>query len=318
MRKIKVLGIPFDFGQPHSGVRKSANYLRGKGLIKLLGNFTTVEDKGDLIFPLKFQENGSPQIKHEISSSSGNEKISNAIFEMDLEESFLLNVGGDHGLGLGSIHGILAHRPDTVVIWADAHGDINTPETSPSGNFHGMPLTFLLGLASNENFSWIRRKLLSEKLIFFGPRDLDEGEKALIEKHSIQYFSSDEINRVGTQEILSMALHRADPLGQCPIHLSFDVDVFDQKDISSTGTKVPAGPHLEELFLLGGLLADTGRLRSMDIVEFNPEIGTPEEVESSSALILEFLDSTLRQVMRFHERRIYRALPQNYFTAGIA
>ena len=318
MREIKLLGIPFDFGQDHSGVRDACRFLKEEGLVDLLRNIARVSDEGEINFPLKFKECHPGTIKQVASSSLCNEIISDTIEELDLNEKFLLNIGGDHGLALGSVHGVLSHNPETVVVWADAHGDINLPETSPSGNFHGMPLAFLLGLTKRSDFSWMRRNLLPEKLIFFGPRDLDEGELAIIEKYSIQYYSSDEINRVGAHEVLSMALHRADPLGIHPIHLSFDVDVFDQHDIAATGTKVSNGPKLEEVFLLGGYLADTGRLRSMDLVEFNPRIGSTEEVRASTALILEFLECTLRQIFHPQVGHIYNAIPKNYFTAGIA
>lgn len=301
MKDIKVLGIPFDFGQDHIGVRLAPHVLRESNLISRLQEIAPTIDREDIIFPFKLKESKQEgAIKHSLAASLGTKSISDQIERENLDESFLLNIGGDHGLSLGTIHGLLAHRPETIVVWADAHGDINTPEVSPSGNFHGMPLAFLLGLAKHPHFSWIRRKLLPEKLIFFGPRDLDQGEKDIIEQHSIQYFSSEDVNRLGAKEVLEMALHKADPFATCPIHLSFDVDVFDQFDIHSTGTKVPHGPKLEELFLMGGILAETGRLKSMDLVELNPQIGNAPSVERSIALVLEFLESTLKQVFAEH------------------
>lgn len=206
-----------------------------------------------------------------------------------------LNIGGDHGMGLGTVTAALEKDPSTLIIWADAHGDINTPSTSPSGNFHGMPLAFLLGEATHPLFpSDIR--LSPEQLILIGPRDLDEGEKDIIIRKRIQYFSSEELNRVGAKDILEMALHRADPTGGKPIHLSFDVDLFDADDLIATGTKVKQGPRLEEIFLLGGLLAETQRLKSLDLVEFNPCLGSPIEVASSASLILDFLDVVVKQL----------------------
>ena len=308
MKDIKVLGIPYDFGQERIGVRLAPHVLREAHLFNRLANIAPTIDLDDMIFPFKLAEKQTDGlIKQSLAASLGTKSINDQIEREDLSESFLLNIGGDHGLALGTIHGILAHRPDTIVVWADAHGDINTPETSPSGNFHGMPLAFLLGLSQHPHFQWIRRNLLPEKLIFFGPRDLDQGEKDIITKHSIQYFSSEEVNRLGAHEVIEMALHKADPFGTCPIHLSFDVDVFDQFDIHSTGTKVPDGPKLEELFLMGGLLAETGRLKSMDLVELNPQIGDAASVERSIALVLEFLESTMKHV--FADRHNIKPLP---------
>lgn len=307
MDKIKLLGVPFDFGQEHVGVRLAATYLKDNGLITKLNRLCPVEDMGEFRFPFKVVENGNYLIKQKRSCSKMNAIINDSIASMDLNASFLLNIGGDHGMGLGTIHGMLHHNPQTVVIWADAHGDINTPELSPSGNFHGMPLAFLLGLAKDPEFSWITRKLLPENLIFFGPRDLDAGEREIINQLKIQYFSSNEINLLGASEILEMALHRADPHSMKPIHLSMDVDLFDADVIKATGTKVPHGPRLEEVVLMGGLLAETGRLRSMDLVEFNPLVGTEQEVEASAELIQLFLENTLKQVF-INKPKLHSAL----------
>jgi arginase len=298
MRSIKLLGIPFDFGQDHFGVRMAADFLKDSGLKEKLKQIAPVRNLGNINLP--FREKDSlithSSIKSSRQASNANQEISRYLENEDLSDNFLLNIGGDHGMALGTIHGILAARPDTVVIWADAHGDINTPETSPTGNFHGMPLAFLLNAARHEDFQWMKNFIRREKLILIGPRDLDQGEKDIIQKLSIQYFSSQDLNTIGAKEIIEMALHRADPLGTCPIHLSFDVDLCDQKDIKSTGTRVPDGPKLEEIFLLGGVLAQTGRLKSMDVVEFNPLIGSSTEVLASSELIIDFITTTIRQV----------------------
>lgn len=314
MERFKLLGIPFDFGQDLSGVRYAGTYLREMGLLEVLREVSITDDLGELDFPMKREVAKTDNIKNLTESSAGNKKISDFISNLDLENDFLLNIGGDHGMALGTIHGILSQRPDTIVIWADAHGDINTPETTPSGNFHGMPLAFLTGLANHPEFDWVKNKLNPEKLILVGPRDLDEGERDLILKHKIQYFSSDELNRLGAKEVLDMALHRADPMGSCPIHLSFDVDLFDGSDVHSTGTIVPHGPKLEEVFLLGGLIAETGRLKSMDLVEFNPSIGTVEEVHASGALIMDFIRTTLKQ--KGARDFIYRAFDRSLLTNG--
>ncbi|MFP5385527.1 MAG: arginase [Bacteriovoracia bacterium] len=296
MKKIKLLGIPFEFGQDHSGVALAASHLRKNGLLKRLASFTEVDDLGDIKFTEKKKDYIRDGVKFLDEVSQANLLISDKISNLDLQDSFLLNIGGDHGMALGSVHGVLEHHPDSVVIWADAHGDINTPSCSPSGNFHGMPVAYLMKIAKQPEFAWIRNRLLPEKLILIGPRDLDEGEVELIQRYNIQYFSSDDVNRIGSKEILEMALHRADPQGVYPIHLSFDVDFCDELDVSSTGTRVANGPHLEEVFLLGGLLAETGRLKSMDVVEFNPLIGNDKEVRASGDLTLDFIEATMKHV----------------------
>ncbi len=291
MRNIHITDIPFDLGQPHSGVRSALEYLKTAGLVdELRSSRPVIETRVEIA--RKIQDTDL-RIREARQVALASELISAHVARNYQKDSFLLNVGGDHGMALGTIHGLLHHHPNAVVIWLDAHGDLNTPETSPSGNFHGMPLAFLLGIASHPQFTWLRKVMNPNRLILIGPRDLDPGEVSAIRNNGIQYFSSEDLGRLGASELLSMALHRADPDGTAPIHLSFDVDVFDGADVVATGTRVPGGPSLEELFLLGGLLGETGRLRSMDIVEFNPELGTPEEVRASAGLVVDFAKSVI-------------------------
>lgn len=302
MKKIKVLGIPFNFGQNHEGVSLGYKHLLTSNLDSRINPYFQTSFR-TINFHQRFSE-PVEKIKFIHQSSAANKLISEIISEMDLSDSFLLNVGGDHGMGLGTVHGMLSQNPETIVVWADAHGDINTPDTSPSGNFHGMPLAFLLEKARHKSFSWIRKKLLPEKLILIGPRDLDEGEKTIIRELGICYFSSDQMNRFGTKDLLEMALLRLDPMGRCPIHLSFDVDLFDGTDVIATGTRVFEGPQKEEVFMIGEVLAQTGRLRSMDVVELNPMLGEFHEVEASTKLVLDFLERTFRNMNLPNEQKI--------------
>ncbi len=305
MDSIRVLGIPFDFGQEQIGVRLAYKHLKNHGLQSTLSKITRVDEMKSLRLPFKVTEKVSSSIKNKRSCSQLNRIISEHIELMDLSSSFLLNIGGDHGLALGTVHGILTHHPDTVIVWADAHGDINTPSSSPTGNFHGMPLAFLLNEAKDESFNWMTEKLLPKNLIYFGPRDLDEGEKEIIQRLGILYYSSDEINARGTKDIIDSALDLVDPLGVKPIHLSFDVDIFDASDMKSTGTRVSMGPIRDEILRLGNILAKTGRMRSMDIVEFNPLLGNATEVDKSCEIIFQFIKRTLSHVFEgegyFHE-----------------
>jgi arginase len=308
MPKIQLLGIPFDYGQPKKGVRKAFRKLAERGLLNLLEKFSCVE-----VSEIKFADRGEDSIqqniRHASEASIASQLISRKIETLPLQNDFLVNIGGDHGMALGTIHGILAHHPNSVIVWADAHGDMNSPETSPSGNFHGMPLAFLLNQARHEEFTWIKRFIRPEKLILLGPRDLDEGERELIRELKIQYYSSEDINLLGMDEILNLALHRADPHESSPIHLSFDVDMCDASDFFATGTRVAHGPQLEDIFLMASLLAQTGRLRSVDVVEFNPELGDEESIGKSAQLVMQFMRTILEQV--FTERSYSTTLDQN-------
>lgn len=314
MRNLKLLPHTFDYGQPHRGVRDAYSFLKNEGLISRLKAFTDVIELPEVNLPEKISEKSYSKIKHDLQSAMGSKLISQRIASEDLSQSFLLNVGGDHGIGLGTVHGLLSHHPESVIVWADAHGDINTPDLSPTGNFHGMPLAFILGLCHHPEFSWMKERLCSQRLILFGPRDLDPGEEAIISRLGIQYYSSQEINRVGAHDIISMALHRADPYGSLPIHLSFDVDLFDKYDIEATGTRVAEGPRLEEVFLMGGTLAETGRLVSMDVVEFNHQLSSHEEARKSAQTIIDFIGMTLEQAFIFNELSYRKTSQYDYFT----
>ncbi len=298
MKNIKVLGCPFSFGQPHKGVEKTPPMLRELKLLEHLNQIASVIDLGDLDFSLCQKYSPFESIKNSVQNSLANELLSSCIESEDLSASFLLNLGGDHGMGLGSVHGLLTKNPDTVVVWADAHGDMNTPECSPTGNFHGMPLAFLMQIARDPIlFPWIKRTLLPSKLIMVGPRDLDPVEKNIIEDLQIVYFSSEEMNKFGARHLLKKALNQVDPEGRCPIHLSFDVDLFDSMDIISTGTRVESGPYMPEIFSLGKILGSTGRLRSMDLVELNPGLGMENEMLRTFYLAIEFTGFVIRHAM---------------------
>lgn len=271
---IKILGIPFHYGQQNMAVANAPDILRANGLIKYLQTFDEVLDLADISF---------------VHLHEDSKKISKAcrlIHEKVLHnidhENFFLSIGGDHGLSLGTISGILELAPETIVVWVDAHGDINTPLSSRSKNFHGMPLSYLLGLNSEEeDFSWFKNFLSPKKLIYFGPRDLDPDEILTIERLGIQCFSSALINDVGVTTLLKEALKIADPDSRCRIHLSFDVDVFDESDFRSTGICLAGGPRKSEIMTLISELSRTGRLRSMDLVEYHPiECDKKEDIKS--------------------------------------
>lgn len=129
--------------------------------------------------------------------------------------------------------------PDACVIWVDAHADINTPETTESGNIHGMPVAFLLGLGEPvPEFSWIKPILTPQRIVYIGLRDVDAGEKRILREHGIKAFSMHEVDKYGIGRVVEMALDHVNPSRDKPIHLSFDVDALDPTVAPSTGTPV--------------------------------------------------------------------------------
>lgn len=147
---------------------------------------------------------------------------------------------------MGTIAGTLSKYPDATVIWVDAHADINTPTTTPSGNIHGMPMSFLLGLqgcSDIEQFSWIQKGRTEpifkpHNLVYIGLRDVDVGEKQLLRNNGIKAFSMHEVDKFGIGKVVEMALDHVNPHRDKPIHLTFDVDALDPSVAPSTGTPV--------------------------------------------------------------------------------
>ena len=192
------------------------------------------------------------------------------------EQAFTLTIGGDHSIAIGSIGGSLLSRPDLGVIWVDAHGDFNTPETSPSGNIHGMPLSFLAGIMqrySIPSFDWLKNFLAPNQLVLVGIRSIDPEEKILMKSWGVHVFSMTEIDRYGIGNVMEQAKAILFAQGERPLHLSYDIDSVDPHFAPSTGTRVRGGLNYREAHYIAEALAESRALVGMDVVEINPRLG---------------------------------------------
>ena len=184
-----------------------------------------------------------------------------------------------------------------AVIWVDAHTDINTPESSESGNIHGMPLAFLTGIAKEkEIFGWLGEepKISVKKLVYIGLRDVDIAEKKIVKEHGIRAFSMHDIDRYGIGRVMELALAHIGT--DTPIHLSFDVDALDPQWAPSTGTPVRGGLTLREGDYIAECVHETGSLVAMDLVEVNPSleaVGAAETIRAGCSLVRCALGDTL-------------------------
>ncbi len=185
----------------------------------------------------------------------------------------IINIGGDHSISMGTVPPMLELYPDLRVIWFDAHPDINTENSSMSGNYHGMPVHFLSELCNDEKVNWIKNKLPLKNILYIGIRDIDPYEKEMLDKHNILYFNNDDINKYGVKEVMKKNLDKLNPDNKYPIHLSFDIDGMDPQYCRSTGTIADNGISLNDAASIFNDIRDTNNLVSMDIVEFNPMIG---------------------------------------------
>ncbi|KAG9827451.1 Ureohydrolase, partial [Aureobasidium melanogenum] len=232
------------------------------------------------------------------------QRLSEQVYEHARQGRFVLTLGGDHSIAIGTISGTAkAIRERTgremAVIWVDAHADINTPETSDSGNIHGMPVAFLTGLAKEDKedcFGWIKddQRVSVKKLVYIGLRDIDRGEKKILREHGIKAFSMHDIDRYGIGKVMDMALGWIG--SDTPIHLSFDIDSLDPMWAPSTGTPVRGGLTLREGDFIAECVHETGSLVALDLVEVNPSLeshGASETVRAGISIVRCGLGDTL-------------------------
>jgi len=276
-KTIRIIGVPMDLGASRRGTDMGPSALRIAGLgaaIRDMGY--TVEREEDIA--VSAMETGTvedtrarfkPQILSVCTELAGRVKEL-----MDASE-FPLVIGGDHSIAMGTVAGAAAHFRDRNeemgLIWFDAHGDMNIPGVSPSGNIHGMPLAHLLGrgdpdLAGILGFS---PKLNPEKVVLIGIRDIDSGERKIIRESGIHVFTMRDIDEIGMAKVARRAMEIVTD-GTAGFHMSFDVDGCDPSVIPGSGTLVPGGVRFREAHLLLEYCADTRLLTSMEVVELNP------------------------------------------------
>ena len=285
-RHCSIVGVPFAGGQPLVGVDLGPNFIRKGGLSsRLLADQWKVVDCGDITVPAKVEGvEDSPLVKGAAVVGKVNELLYHATLPALLSQHFLLTLGGDHSIGIGSISAVLKRRPNIGVVWIDAHADINTPLTSVSKNPHGMVLSFLMNLHSSRatpGFRWMEAQsiplLQAQDLVYIGLRDLDEGEKAIMRHYNIRAFSMHDVDKWGIGEVMRRAIDHLTRYEHRPLHLSLDIDSIDPAFAPSTGTRVSGGLSYREAYYVCEALSETGLLVSMDMVEVNPSLSSEEE-----------------------------------------
>ena len=212
--------------------------------------------------------------------------LKNLYLENQKIEGNRINIGGDHSMSIATVADSLSKYNKLKVVWMDAHADINTYEKSLSKNVHGMPLAVLTNLEKNKNWKFNESILKFSDILYIGIRDLDPFEEEIINKHNIKFLTVDDIHYDYQRSNMMIK----DFIKDDPIHLSFDVDVLDRKIMPSTGTIVDDGLELKPCKqLLNNLL--NNNLVSVDIVEFNPEIGDSKDVDKSLKTVLNLFDN---------------------------
>ena len=291
--------MPMDLGQSRRGVDMGPSALRVAGLqarLKHLGH--QVEDIGNI--PVKQPEEmpvGEKRAKYMAEIAETCKDLAE-IVQKCLEEDFVpLVLGGDHSIAAGAVSGVAAHfrkeKKQIGYIWLDAHGDMNTPESSPSGNVHGMPLAAVMGYGAPElvDLLGFKPKVEPQNIVLVGVRDLDLQERRLVKKSGVRVFTMRDIDERGMREVMADALKYAtdDTDG---ISVSLDMDFVDPSDAPGVGTPVRGGVTYREAHLAMEMIADSDAMASMEVVEINPVI---DEHNRTALLGVELILSGLGQ-----------------------
>lgn len=289
MKKIRLIGVPLDLGQTHRGVDMGPSAVRYAGLAMRLAKLGhVVSDSGNVVVPVREILAGERNMHYLAAITRVCKAVYNAAREA-VEQGFIpVCIGGDHSLAVGSIGGVM-HQQPAGVIYIDAHGDFNTPRTSPSGNIHGMPLAHLLGdgYARLVNLGRKGPKLKAEDLVLLGVRELDAKERLRLREMGVTVFTMRDIDERGIGAVARQSLEL---LGHhSRIHVSFDADVLDPIEVPGVGTPSPGGITYREGQLLMEIIADDRRLCSLDIVEINPILDS----RNHSAVVIAELAASL-------------------------
>ena len=273
-----------------------------------------VHDQGDLDFTKLAGDdkvdgrNAINNAKNSTIVGQGCEMIADVVGNVIEKGQFPLILGGDHSIGAGSLAGILRARPNTGVIWVDAHADINTPETSESGNMHGMPISFLLqGMIDPKvipGFEWLASPEMSaarlnpDSIVYVGLRDVDTMERQMIREKNIKAFTMYDIDKYGIGKVMDLALaHLLDKDQDRPIHLSYDIDAVDPIHAPATGTAVRGGLTYREAHFVAEAVAMSGSLASVEMVELNPTLsdgtGSNDTIELGLGLITSLMGKSI-------------------------
>ncbi|HCG2417970.1 TPA: arginase [Staphylococcus aureus] len=327
---IDIIGVPSTFGQRKLGVDLGPTAIRYAGLIPRLKQLDLdVNDKGDIKVSVvdieKFQSE-QKGLRNYDEIIDVTQKLNKKVSVVDIEKfqseqkglrnydeiidvtqklnkevsasiennRFPLVLGGDHSIAVGSVSAISKHYNNLGVIWYDAHGDLNIPEESPSGNIHGMPLRILTGEGPKELLELNSNVIKPENIVLIGMRDLDKGERQFIKDHNIKTFTMSDIDKLGIKEVIENTIEYLKSRNVDGVHLSLDVDALDPLETPGTGTRVLGGLTYRESHFALELLHQSQSVTSMDLVEVNPLIDhNNHTAEQAVSLIGTFFGETL-------------------------
>ncbi len=300
-KSVSILGVPLSFGQSMAGVDLGPGAIRVAGLaprIQKLGY--SVDEMGDLPLerPRSLPAVGE-KLKYLREIHEACERLASAVEKIADADKLPITIGGDHSIAIGTLAGIVKSvrkRDERLgLVYFDAHADMNTPETSPSGNIHGMPLAALLGYGAPElvNVAGFAPKFDPRLCAHVGARDIDPGEREMVRRLGMRFFTMREIDERGLAVCMDEAIQIAGQ-GSAGYAVTFDVDVLDPRDAPGSGTLVRGGLSYREAHLAMEKIAEDGRMRSLEVVEINTALDVNNRTaELGVELILSALGKTI-------------------------
>ncbi|WP_201767865.1 arginase [Schnuerera ultunensis] len=290
---IDLIGVPINYGCDKEGPQYGPNTLREHRIVDLIkNNGHTVYDLGNIVIPQVPEEekySGHANMKYLYPIVEMCNNLAQQVYTSLKANSFPFVMGGDHSLGMGSIAGGSKYFKEMAVIWIDAHGDINTYETSPSGNIHGMPLAASMNIShpALTNIYYHGQKVKPENVYILGARDMDPGEIELAKNTQLSLYTMEAIRKEELENILNTIIKKIKASNVDGVHLSFDIDALDKSIVPGTGTPVANGFNLEEGKTIFTMLLEEDLITSMDFVELNPLLdkANGKTIETSMAIL---------------------------------
>jgi arginase len=292
---IHLIGVPMDLGAGRRGVDMGPSAIRIAGVAEKLQRLGhTVVDEGDIVTkPPEQQKIRNDKLRYLTEIVRACTILSTKVEKILEDSGFPLVIGGDHSIAIGTIAGIasyaVAQKKRPGILWIDAHGDMNTQSTTPSGNIHGMPLAASLGLGAIEltSVGGDFRKVDPKDVVLIAIRDLDDGERENIRKLGINIFTMEQIDKYGMSVVMDKALRKLSKVDF--LHVSFDLDAVDPSVAPGVGTPVKGGLDYREAHLIMETLFEHGKVNSLEVVEVNPILDNRNQsAEFASELILSF------------------------------
>ena len=276
-KPVRIINVPLDLGASRRGTDAGPSAFRVAGLSGALRKIgLTISKESDISVPaMETRKSESARLRFKSEILEVCRQLATETLDTLENGEQPLVIGGDHSIAMGTVSGLSAHfrkkNQSIGLIWFDAHGDMNLPETSPSGNIHGMPLAHLLGYGDEElsSISNVSPAVNAKNVVLLGIRDVDRVERKFIRESGIKVFTMRDVDELGMSEVSKQALEIVNA-GTAGFHVSFDLDGCDPDVIPGTGTLVPGGVSYREAHLLLEECASNGRMTSMEVVELNP------------------------------------------------